>query len=98
GTYECKAVVAGFTATPDIGEKKNLGEFYAHRSVNYSYLEAVNDGWLVPPIQKTIPVKVDLRKYKVQRGFGGTDFKASDLTEAMVPIIESLAEQIVVEA
>lgn len=98
GTYECKAVVAGFTATPDIGEKKNLGEFYAHRSVNYSYLEAVNDGWLVPPIQKTIPVKVDLRKYKVQRGLGGTDFKASDLTEAMIPIIESLAEQIVIEA
>ncbi len=93
-TYTPKAKVVGFTATPDIGERKNLGEFYQHRSVNYSYLEAVNDGWLVGAEQKSIPVKVDLRKATTS----GNDLRTSDLSQALVPVIEELAKQVVIEA
>ncbi len=106
GSYEPKARIAGFTATPDIGEKRSLGEFYQmverdgqkRWSVDYTYLDAVNDGWLVRPVQKCIPVKIDLRKYKAGHAPNGTDFKTSDLTEALIPIIEELADQIVINA
>jgi superfamily II DNA or RNA helicase len=98
GSYEPKAKCAGFTATPDIGERKNLGEFFHHRSVNYSYLEAVQDGWLVGPVQKNIPVRIDLSKYKAKSTPNGNDFAASDLSAALIPIIEELAEQILIHA
>lgn len=95
GTYNPKALVAGFTATPDIGERRSLGQFYQHLSVNYSYLEAVQDGWLVGPTQASIPVRVDLRKYKARSTPTGMDYATADLAEAMEPIIEELAEQCV---
>lgn len=98
GTYQPRANVVGFTATPDIGEKRNLGEFFQRRSVNYSYLEAVEDGWLVAPVQKNIPVKIDIRKYRTAHTPTGNDFRTSDLSEALIPIIEELAEQTVREA
>jgi|DEB0MinimDraft_12_1074336.scaffolds.fasta_scaffold09702_2 hypothetical protein len=98
GSYEPKAKCAGFTATPDIGERKNLGEFFHHRSVNYSYLEAVQDGWLVGPVQKNIPVRIDLSKYKAKSTPNGNDFAAADLSAALIPIIEELAEQVKLEA
>ena len=98
GTYEVKARCAGFTATPDIGERRNLGQFFHHRSVNYSYLEAVQDGWLVGPVQKNIPVRIDLSKYKAKSTPNGNDFAASDLSAALIPIIEELAEQVLIHA
>ncbi len=108
GTYEPKGRIVGFTATPDIGSKRSLTEFYQtvqrepegmpNWSVNYSYLEAVRDGWLVGPVQKNIPVKIDLRKYKATHTPNGTDFKTSDLSAALIPIIEELAEQTAQEA
>lgn len=98
GTYPVKASVVGFTATPDIGEKKNLGQFYQHRSVDYTYLDAVNDGWLVRPVQKNIPLKIDLRKYKAGQTPNGNDFRSSDLSEALIPIMEELADQHVAHA
>ncbi len=98
GTYAPKGKVVAFTATPDIGDNRNLGEFYQHCSVDYSYLEAVNDGWLVAPVQKCIPVKIDLRKYKSASTPNGNDFRTADLSQALIPVIEELATQIVVEA
>lgn len=107
GTYVPKGRIVGFTATPDIGSKRSLTEFYQmiergdgqrNWSVNYSYLEAVKDGWLVGPVQKNIPVKIDLRKYKATHTPNGTDFKTSDLSAALIPIIEELAEQTATEA
>jgi len=93
GTYQPKASVVGFTASPDIGDRKNLGQFYQKRSVDYTYLEAVEDGWLVGIRQTSIPVKIDLKKYKARSTPTGMDFSTNDLSAAMVPIIEELAEQ-----
>lgn len=98
GTYAPKATIVGFTATPDIGDKKNLGEIFHKFSARYSYLEAVNDGWLVGPITENIPVKVDLRKFKTGRTPNGSDFKPQDLTKTLIPIIEELAKQVVERA
>jgi superfamily II DNA or RNA helicase len=94
GTYAPLCKIVGFTATPDIGERRSLMDFYQHRSVNYSYLEAVEDGWLVRAVQKCIPIKIDTRKLKVSSGPTGVDFNATQLSEMMIPIIEKLADQI----
>jgi superfamily II DNA or RNA helicase len=98
GTYTPKAVIAGFTATPDIGERRSLMDFYQHRSVNYTYLEAIAEGWLVRAVQKSIPIKIDLRKYKAGSTPMGMDLKKQDLEEAIIPVIEKLADQIVEHA
>lgn len=98
GTYEPKSCVVGTTATPDLGKKKNLGELFQKFSVRYSYLQAVQDGWLVPPIAKSIPLKIDLRKFRTGRTPNGSDFKPEDLNAAMIPIIEKCADQIVEHA
>lgn len=98
GEYSPKAKIVGFTATPDIGERRSLMDFYQHRSVNYSYLEAVEDGWLVRAVQKCIPVKIDTRKLRVSSGPTGVDFNATQLSEMMIPVIEKLADQIVEHA
>lgn len=94
GMYQPKARIVGFTATPDIGERRSLMEFFQTRSVSYSYLEAVRDGWLIGPVQKSIPVKIDLRQFKAISTPLGMDFSATEVGKAMVPIIRELAGQI----
>lgn len=95
GTYTPKAHIIGTTATWDIGTKRSLGEFFKKFiEPRYSYLQAVDDGWLVPPIAKRVPVEVDLRKLRVGRSPNGKDFRAEDMSAVMIPIVEKLAEQI----
>jgi superfamily II DNA or RNA helicase len=98
GLYVPLSTVAGFTASPDIGERRNLGEFFQHQSVNYSYLDALEDGWLVGIREENIPVKVDTTKFRRKQTSEGADFNASDQSAALIPIIRELAEQIVCRA
>ena len=92
--YEPKARILGVTATPDLASNRSLGEFYQHVVANYEILSAVNDGWLVKPVMKSIPLKVDLRGLRVGRTLNGQDFTDSQLSERLVPVIEALADQI----
>jgi superfamily II DNA or RNA helicase len=94
GTYEVRAHIVGFTATPDIG-KKSLGEFFQKYSVRYSYLDAVEDGWLVPPIAERKPLSANLRGLKTGRTPNGSDLKTEELSARLVPIVGEMAKQIV---
>ncbi len=98
GDYISLSPVVGFTATPNIGKTRNLGEFFHHRTVNYSYLHAVEDGWLVSPTEINIPVKVDVRSQRTAKTPHGLDFNPKGLGKALIPIIDRLAEQIVEHA
>lgn len=98
GTFSPKCLIVGTTATPDIGAKKNLGSIYQKFSVRYSYLNAIEDGWLVGLVEKNIPVRIDTRKFRVKRTGQGMDFSPEDEAAALVPVIEELAEQIVTHA
>lgn len=99
GAYEPKAHIIGTTATPPApGKKNHLGQFFQKISARYSYIQAVDDGWLVPPKMTTVPVKIDLSRFKLGRTSHGADFKPEDLSAAMIPIIEELAKQIVAHA
>lgn len=99
GTYTPKATIIGITATPDTFGKRNLGNFYQKFVARYSYLQAIEDGWLVGIREVNIPVKIDTRKFrKKASAYGGMDFSPEDESAAIIPIIEELAEQIVTQA
>lgn len=98
GTYTPIAHVIGTTATPYIGERRNLGELYQRTSVNYSYPKAVEEGWLVGMKQTSIPIKIDTSKFRIKRSSQGMDFSAEDEAAAIIPIINELADQIVLLA
>lgn len=88
--YEPKCKVLGVTATPD----DKLGQFFEHAIDPYLLLEAVHDGWLVKPIAKSVPLKVDLKGLRAGRTINGSDLKAEEVAEKLIPVIEALAEQI----
>lgn len=92
--YPYKARILGVTATPDLGNRRSLGEFYQHIAYQYQLLQAVADGWLVRPITKNIPLKIDIRGLRPGRTPNGSDFTAMELSERLVPVLESLADQI----
>ena len=95
GTYAPKCLIIGITATPDTHGKRNLGNFYQKFVARYSYLEAIEDGWLVGIKEVNIPVRIDTRKFRRKATDHGTDFSAEDESAAIIPVIEELAEQIV---
>lgn len=95
GTYQHKALILGVTATPDLNGNRSLGELYQKFTGRYSYLQAIDDGWLVGLKEVNIPVKIDTRKFRVKRTSEGSDFSPEDESKALIPVIEELAEQIV---
>lgn len=52
-----KCKVLGVTATPDRADKKALGQVYEKVSYVYEILDAINDGWLVPIMQRSVYVE-----------------------------------------
>lgn len=98
GTYTPKCMVMGVTATPELANKQSLGEFYQTQSFYYTYIDAVRDGWLVPPITRNIPLKIDLKDIRISRTPNGGDFSATELSQRLIPVLEALADQIVTEA
>jgi superfamily II DNA or RNA helicase len=98
GSFTPKCCVLGVTATPELGTKQSLAEFYQKQCFNYPYISAVNDGWLVPPVMENIPLKINLKGLRTGRTPNGSDLMATDLSERLIPILEALADQIVARA
>lgn len=96
GAYQVKALLAGFTASPDLGNSKNLGDLFQGPKpcINYSYLEAIEEGWLVGIQETNIPVKIDTRKFRRRQTEEGAAFNIEDQNAAIIPIIQELAKQI----
>lgn len=95
GKYSPRCSVVGFTASPDLGDKRNLGELFQHQSVNYSYMDAIDEGWLVGIKEINVPVKIDTRHFRKKHTSEGDAFNVADQNAALLPIIKELAEQIV---
>jgi len=91
GTYQHKARVLGITATPI----EELAEFFDYFvEPPYSLISAVEDGWLVPPTTKSMPLRIDIRDLRPGRTPNGSDFRAGDLSRKLEPVIGALAEQV----
>lgn len=101
GMYGPKASVVGFTASPNLGQKRNLGEICQgpKPSINYSFLDAIEEGWLVGLREINIPVQIDARAFRVKRTAEGNAFSVADQNNAYTPeLIQKLAEQYVEHA
>ena len=83
------AHVLGVTATPDRGDKRDLGQFFDSLAYEYTLPKAIKEGYLSPIKAQTIPLKLDLSGVGVQSG----DFKAGDLGTALDPYLEQIAEE-----
>ena len=84
------ADVLGVTATPDRGDKKNLGQYYDKIAYEYSLLQAVQDGYLCNINARTIPIKIDMSAVKVRVG----DYEVNSIAEALEPYLPQIAKAI----
>ena len=83
--------VLGVTATPDRGDKRNLGQYFDSLAYEYSLVQAIKSGFLSKITAVTIPLTLDLSSVSMQSG----DFKASDLGTALDPYLEQIADEMV---
>lgn len=95
GEYKPLSTVCGFTASPNLGAGRSLGEWYHRVSVDYPFLDAISEGWLVGLKEINVPVTVDTRKFRTRKTVEGADFNVADQAAAIIPIIRELAMQIV---
>lgn len=81
--------ILGVTATPDRGDKRDLGEIFESLAYQYSIVKAIKEGYLCPIKALTIPLKLDMSSVGVQSG----DFKAGDLGNALDPYLYGIADE-----
>lgn len=84
------ADVLGVTATPDRGDKKNLGQYYDRIAYEYSLLQAVQDGYLCKLNARTVPLTIDMSDVKVRVG----DYEVNSIAEALEPYLPQIAKAI----
>lgn len=92
--YESKARVLGVTATPDRGDKKNLGMFFQFVAFEFGMLEACREGYLVRPVVKNIPLQIDLRGIKISRSKEGADYDKAQVSARLTPLLKAIASAI----
>jgi len=88
--YFSSAKVLGVTATPDRGDKRNLGQYFEDIAYEYSIRDAIEGKYLSKILVKTIPLKISLEGVKTTAG----DYSADDLGSAIDPYLEQIAKQI----
>lgn len=83
-----EANVLGVTATPDRGDRQNLGKFFETLAFEYTMPQAIRDGYLSPIKALAVPLRLDLSAVKISQG----DFSAGDLGTALDPYLEQIAD------
>ena len=86
--FDGHAKVLGVTATPDRGDKKNLGRYFQNVACEVTLLDLIRQNWLSPIRVKTVPLQVDLRGVRTTAG----DYNADDLGHALEPYLEGIAD------
>lgn len=86
-----EAKVLGVTATPDRGDRRNLGSYFECISYEYNMPSAIGDGYLCHIEAQTIPLAIDMSGV----GVSGGDFKANDISTALDPYLDQIADEMV---
>lgn len=92
--FDSHAKVLGVTATPDRGDKRNLGEYYENVAYELTLLDLIRDKYLVPVKVKTCPVDIDMGQVHQSTG----DYDSNDLDEAIRPYLDEIIQQIIEHA
>lgn len=87
--YFAGAKVCGVTATPDRGDKKNLGQYFEELAYEYTLRQAIAEGYLCKIAAQTIPLAIDLSKVRTTAG----DYNDADLGTALDPYLEQIADR-----
>lgn len=85
--YWYNAKVLGVTATPDRGDKRNLGEVFESVAYEYSLRDAIKQGYLSPIVCECVPLQIDLSSVRVKAG----DYDAGEIGSALEPYLEQIA-------
>lgn len=85
------ANVLGVTATPDRGDKRDLGQVFDSLAYEYTMPDAIRDGYLCPIMAQTVPLQIDLSGVGTQNG----DYKAGEAGEAVEPYLEAIADEMI---
>lgn len=88
--YFGSADVLGVTATPDRGDRKELGEYYDRIAYEYSLRKAVEDGYLCKLNALTVPLQIDLSETKIRVG----DYEVNSIAETLEPYLPRIAKAI----
>lgn len=88
--FDAHANVLGVTATPDRGDKRELGSYFENVAFEVGLFDLVNDGFLCPITVHSVPLKIDLTGVRQQAG----DFREDDLGNALEPYLGQIAEAI----
>jgi superfamily II DNA or RNA helicase len=86
-----QASVLGVTATPDRGDKRNLGQYFDSLAFEYTLPQAVKDGYLCRIVAATIPLQLDISGVKQQNG----DYQLAGVATALDPYLEQIADELV---
>lgn len=86
--FDEDAHVLGVTATPDRGDKKNLGRYFQNIAYEITLLDLIKQNWLSPIRVKTVPLSLDLRGVRTTAG----DYNADDLGHAIEPYLGRIAD------
>jgi superfamily II DNA or RNA helicase len=92
--FDAHAKVLGVTATPDRGDKKNLGQYFENVAFEVSLFDLIDQGYLARIAVKSIPLHIDLNGVEVRKG----DFDAAQLGDALAPYMRDIARKIRDEA
>lgn len=84
------AKILGVTATPDRGDKKNLGQFYENIAHEVALFDLINDSFLCPITVKAVPLAINLRGIKQTAG----DYDSTQLGDALEPYMDGIADAI----
>lgn len=83
------AYVLGVTATPDRGDKRNLGEYFDSLAYEYTMPQAIKDGYLVPIRSQMIPLELDISGVGMSNG----DYSAGETGNALEPYLDQIADE-----
>ncbi|MEG2533491.1 MAG: DEAD/DEAH box helicase [Gordonibacter sp.] len=86
-----EARVLGVTATPDRGDRRNLGNYFDSIAYQYTLPRAIKDGYLCPIKTQTVPLTLDLTGVKMQSG----DYSVGDLGTALDPYLDQIADEMI---
>lgn len=88
------ANVLGVTATPDRGDKRNLGKYLENLADEVSLFDLIHAGYLSRIVTKTVPIRIDLSGVRVEKG----DYDVNDLDGAIMRYLHEIAAAVRSEA
>lgn len=88
--FDGHADVLGVTATPDRGDKRNLGTYYENVAYEIGLFDLIKQGFLSRIVIKSIPLQIDLSRVQQTSG----DYDANQLGDALTPYLGAIARAI----